>query len=187
MNLCLTSETNDLQLVWRVVIFQCLMLLIIRFPILERHYYFWITPCCEGRVDEIVTFLELKSSPPAPGSCLETVDNERPMIFQESDTSFNCFPISSFRASELHVGSLGGARSSLGWSVKFTGVLSSACAEPTGFMHLEGPKIGSWVVSVQNLLAHVSSWWCLWTVPHKSTVWLVLATAHQAQRRTICL
>lgn len=71
------------------------------------------------------------------------MDNERPMVFQESDTSFNCFPISSFRASGLHVGSLGGALSSLGWSVKFTGVLSSAYGEPTGFMHLEGPKIGS--------------------------------------------
>lgn len=42
-----------------------------------------------------------------------------------------------------YIGSLGGALSSLGWRVKFTGVLSSACAEPTGFMHLEGPKIGS--------------------------------------------
>lgn len=133
------------------------MLLIIRFPILERHYYFRIAPWCEGRVDEIVTvaFLVLKISPPVLGSRLETVDNERPMVFQVSDTSFHCFPISSFRVSRQHVGSLWEALSSNGWRVKFTGVVNSACAKPTRFMHLEGPKMGSWVVFVQNLLAHL--------------------------------
>lgn len=167
------------------------MLFIIRFPVIERHYYFWISPCCEWGVDEIVTvaffFFFLPCIDSSPGSCLETVDNERPMVFSESDTSFHCFPTSSFRADEGHVDSSWESLSSPGWSVKFTGVWGPPFAKPTGFMHLEGLKEDAeWSFCKIPWTVH-SSWWRPWTVPDKSVVWPVLDAVLGVRRLTICL